>query len=272
MNNRPLTNDIVKQHEYYVAKKNELIQRSRSIMPTQQYKLLLYLISKIKREDVEEKEVIHTISIREYCKVCNINYTSGNNYSDLKDAMINIDRQYAFMRLPEIKKDIRLRWFNRLHINYGSGTIEYSWHDDIKPYLFNLSSNYTQYQLMYALSLSKKYSIQLYELLKSYQHKNKLVQNVPLDELKMILNAQNYTVFKDFNRRVLEPAVEEINKYTDIYVKATPLADKGRAYTKICFVIRAIGDTLNADEEERRENLQEKLGYFNPISLCVKKE
>ena len=39
-----------------------------------------------------------------------------------------------------------------------------------------------------------------------------------MPELKRLLSAENYTRFNDFRRFVLNPAVEEINELTDIYI------------------------------------------------------
>lgn len=253
----PLTNEIVKQHEHYVVKANELIQHSRNTMPLQQYKLLLYMISKIKRDD--EPNILYSINIKDFCLVANIDYTSGKNYNDIKEALWNIDKQYIWMKKPEAKKEIRLRWFNRLQIDYGSGIIEYSYHEDIHPYLFNLISHYEQYQLMYVLAMKSKYAVYMYELMKSYQNVKNII-SIPLEEVKRSINAEHYTVYKDFKKRALTPSLEEINKYcSDISVKAIPHTEGGsRSYSAITFII----STPTEDEViERREKLQEELGY-----------
>lgn len=254
----PLTNDIVKQHEHYVVMDNDLIQHSRNTMALKQYKLLLYMISKIKKED--KPETMYFINIKDFCLVANIDYTSGKNYEDIKEALWNIDKQYVWMKKPEVKKEIRLRWFNRLLIDYGSGKIEYSFHEDIQPYLFNLISRYTQFMLMYILAMKSKYAVAMYELMKSYQNYKGII-TISLDEVKRNLNAEHYTNYKDFKKRVLNPALEEINKYCcDMTLSATPIPTESgkRSYGAITFIITT---PTEDEEEERRERLQEELGY-----------
>lgn len=265
---RPITDSIIKQHEYYVVKKNELIQRSRNSMPPQQYKLLLYMISKIKRDDEADKDGLHYVSIQEFCKVCNMDYTSGKNYSDLKKAAIEIDKQYALLKLPDIKKEVRLRWFNRLYLNYGSGIIEYSWHEDIKPFLFHLVSNYTQYQIMYALGLQQKYSLYLYELLMSRKNEKRGF-DIDLEELKLNIAASHYKKWDDFRKRALEPAIKEINEYTDIRAIYAPRPAKGktRGTGIIHFFIKEAVEISEAEALESKEALMDRLGYNNPIFL-----
>lgn len=253
----PLTNDIVKQHEHYVVKANDLIQHSRNNMSLKQYKLLLYMISKIKPED--EPPTMYAINIKSFCLVANIDYTSGKNYEDIKEALWNIDKQYIWLKTPDMKKEIRLRWFNRLLIDYGSGNIEYSFHEDIQPYLFNLVSHYEQYQLMYVLALKSKYAVYMYELMKSYQDVKNII-TITLDDVKKSINAQHYTSYKDFKKRALTPALDEINKYcSDMVVKAMPHSTNGgRGYDAITFVISTPAEE---EEEERRTRLQDALGY-----------
>ena len=55
-------------------------------------------------------------------------------------------------------------------------------------------------------------------------------------ELKYILEAEKYTNFKDFRVRVLDKAVNEINKYTDTIV-GYETRSKGRKVVSIVFKI-----------------------------------
>ena len=55
---------IVKQQSFFVAKSNEIIQKSRFSMTVQQQKIMLFHISKIKPED--EPGELYTITVRDY--------------------------------------------------------------------------------------------------------------------------------------------------------------------------------------------------------------
>jgi plasmid replication initiation protein len=83
-------------------------------------------------------------------------------------------------------------------------------------YLLDLikQGEYTQYDLFNILGLKSKYSIRLYELLKSYAYKGS--KTYEIDELRTILAAENYKNFYNFRERVLKKSVKEINKYTDL--------------------------------------------------------
>lgn len=57
----------------------------------------------------------------------------------------------------------------------------------------------------------------MFELLKSYAYQHS--KEFDIDDLKELLMAENYVNFKDFRRRILEPAIAEINEYTELSVK-----------------------------------------------------
>jgi hypothetical protein len=66
---------------YRVVKHNDLIQRSRYDLGTQEQKIILYLITKIKPEDSVLK--LYEFNIQEFCEVCGIDMESGQNYANL---------------------------------------------------------------------------------------------------------------------------------------------------------------------------------------------
>ena len=114
-------------------------------------------------------------------------------------------------------RDALLRWIEKAYIDDGKGIIQLKLDEDMKPYLLQLKEKFTEYDLIYTLAFKSKYSIRLYEYLKSI-HYNKLKEYEQIFEIKefeQILDSQ-YSVFKDFHTRVLKPAQKEINEHSDI--------------------------------------------------------
>ena len=62
---------------YKVVKANSLIQQARFSLSSQEQKITLFIISKIKPEDAEFKE--YKFGAQEFCRVCGIDYTGGKN-------------------------------------------------------------------------------------------------------------------------------------------------------------------------------------------------
>lgn len=218
---------ITEQQSFFVAKSNDLIQKSRFSMTLQENKLLLYLISKIRPMDIGDE--IYSISIREFCKVCNIDYNSGENYADAKKALKAIADKSIWVRQAD-GNEVLLRWLNRVRLNKSTNCFDISFHVDMLPYLYDLQARYTRYSLNNVLTMQSKYGVRLYELLKSYQFKKGEIK-FTVDELRTRLDASGYKRYPDFRRFVLEKALEDINRCSDISVSYTPYSSGNRRGT-----------------------------------------
>lgn len=218
-----------------VVKANELIQKSRFSLSVQQQKIVLYLISQITQFDEDFK--LYEFSIPEFCKVCGIDYTSGKNYQDLKAAIKDIADKSLWIKIDEDEETL-LRWIEKPYINKKSGTIRIRLDEDMKPFLLQLKKNFTQYELLWTLHFKSKYTIRLYELIKSihFRELESYTREYKLEELKRILDADKYTTYQTFKTRVLIPAVEEINSFSDKNVEYEPIKS-GRAVSAIRFTI-----------------------------------
>lgn len=230
---------IRRDREACVRKANQLIQESRFNLSTQQQKMVLYLISKItpKDEDFEEYE----FTITDFCKVCGITL-SGTNYNDLKEQIKKIADKSLWVEITPGTETL-LRWIEKPYIDTKSGTIRIRLDRDMKPFLLRLKQNYTQYELIWTLHFKSKYSIRLYELIKSihYREYEEYTRTFELEELRRILGAETYKRFPDFRVKALQPAIDEINEYSDKIISWKPIKD-GRAVAYIEFTISTKGD------------------------------
>ena len=81
--------------------------------------------------------------------------------------------------------------------------------------------------------MESKYSIRLYELLKSYEAIGDWWFTVEDFQKKL---DSSYTLFADLRRKVIDVSVKEINLYSDLDVSWQPVKE-GRKVTKIQFHI-----------------------------------
>lgn len=197
-----------------VVKSNDLIQKSRFSLSLLQQRILLYLISQITPVDDDFK--LYEFSIAEFCKVCGISY-NGRSYNEIKAIIKEIADKSVWITLADEKTETLVRWIEKPYINADDGYVRIKLDADMKPYLLQLRENFTQFELIYTLKMKSKYSIRLYELIKSihYNELKEYSRTYKVEELKVLLDGTAYDTFKDFHQRVLKPAVEEINKYTD---------------------------------------------------------
>lgn len=230
---------IVEIREYQIVKANDLIQKTRHNLSTQEQKIILYLITKIKPEDEELK--LYEFKIKEFCLVCGIDSDNGKNYSNLKRTIKKLADKSFWIKLDNKGNETLLRWIDRPYINTESGTIQIKLDELMKPYLLQLKKKFTQFSLYYTLAMRSQYSIRLYELLKSYESLGQ--QEFEIEELKKQLFADTYKRYVDFKRKVIDIALREINNLSDISV-TYELEKESRRYTRIKFNIKPKKDIM----------------------------
>ena len=226
-----------------VIKSNDLIQMSRFSLTLQQQKIILYLISQITPLDEEFR--LYEFSISEFCRVCGIDGASGKNYRSLKTAIKEIRDKSIWIALGD-GRETTLAWIEKPYINQGNGTIQVRLDQDMMPFLLQLKQNFTQYEIIWTLHFKSKYTIRLYELVKSiHYHELEIYQKeYKIDELKGLLDGEKYREYRDFKRRVLIPSVDEINRFSDKTVFFEEVK-QGRKVTAIVFTISS-KDSLSA--------------------------
>lgn len=246
------------ERSLFVVKSNSLIQKTRYELSLEEQRLLLYIISKIKPED--EKMKMQEFTIRDYCDVCGINVlTMPNMYGYMKETIKSLADKSFWVRLDD-GKEILLRWIDKAGISKYSGKVAVRLNDDLIPYLLELKGLYTEYQLISVLPMKKKYSVRLYEILRTELHRGNRYKEVvyTLEELQDRLGItnengksyrQNPTMFRKF---VVDDAIEEIGLYTDIAVNVEYMKT-GRRIDRARFEIRELKDSKAMENMLRAE-------------------
>lgn len=224
-----------------VAKDNRLIQKSRYALSLMESKALLYLISMICPDDRPGK--IYTFSCSEFQRL--LNWNKEASYMNIK-AMFQRLGDVSMWIESEIDgspKDVLVRYFHIVRLDQKSGNIDVSFHEDMFPYLLDLQKHllegryFTTYRLQNVTLMKHRYSIRIYELLKSYQYNNRkwTFENATRTEHDIQLRIcdtvidpktrqpvsnvpEGWVNWAVFRRNVLNPAMAEINKYTDLVV------------------------------------------------------
>lgn len=244
----------IKALDNTVIKANELIQKSRFNLSLQQQKIVLYLISQITPYDDDFK--LYEFSIVDFCNICGISQTG--NYDELKEHIKAIADKSVWITLPNGKETL-LRWIEKPYIDRYDGIIRIKLDKDMKPYLLQLKENYTRYELIWTLHFRSKYTIRLYEFVKSIHFHDlyEYTREYTIDELRRLLDAEKYDRWIHFKNRVLDPAVKEINENSDKTIKYEPIK-RGRSFTRIKLFISS-KDSL--ETEEIRDRVLKEMGY-----------
>lgn len=236
-----------------VFKRNDMIQKARFSLSIQEQRTVLYAISKIQPTDTYLKE--YTFEIKDFYNVIG---WSNQSYTEFKAMLKALSDKSWWITLPTGEESL-VRWFTTARSNKKSGKVTVKFHEDMMPYLVQLAQGtdfYTKYQLQYILPMSCTYSPRLYEILKSYQYNNRQ-WFFDIDDLKYLLDCKNYERWPDFRRYVLEPAVAEINKYTDIAI-CYSVTKNGRKVIKVNFQLaRKTNSEILKVQQEIAEELNQ---------------
>ena len=230
-------NEVLSAQSMYVVKGNALIQKSRYSLSLTEQKAILFMISKIKPTDKPFTE--YTFAIKDFCRACNFDEGGGFYIRYVRECINTLAKNVIVIDLGD-KKTLTTHWFSSAIIDGESNTVQVVFDKNITPYLYELHSFYTQYSLEYVLPMKSKYGIRLYEYLRSIQSKG-WKQKISLEELRERVDCDKYPNYKDFRRNVLEPAIEDINAFTDLDVSFEALKT-GRKITHIEFIIRTYVD------------------------------
>ena len=247
--------EILTKREYLVVKGNELIQKNRYALSLTEQKTIAFICSMIKPTTIKEKinntpfQLDYEFNIREYCKICGIDYNAGKNYKDIKYTLQKLSDKSMWLTTSE-NEEVLCRWLSKIKINKKSGIVQIKLDEDLIPYLFDLKEKFTKYQLYNILSMKSAFSIRIYELMKSYEFQG--THTFELDELKRLLmveDVKSYNRFPDFRRFVLEKAQKEINEITDINIYFDTIT-KGKKVVKVKFRIKkkSLQNMINKEE------------------------
>lgn len=129
----------------------------------------------------------------------------------------------------------QIRWVFHVKYRKGKGYVELGFSPTVIPHLTMLQREFTSYQLRQIGNLGSFYAVRLYELMSQFL---KLRQReCSLEQLRQMLDlGDKYQDVKDMRKRVLDPALKEVNASTDLAVTVEPRR-KGRKIIGFQFTI-----------------------------------
>lgn len=156
----------------------------------------------------------------------------------------------------------------------GLWQIELTASQTAMKYFFNIEDlGYLRYKLKLITSLTSRYSYIMFIYLESNRYRKEW--EIPLDELKEILNCEKeetYKEFKRFNDLILKKVQKELKEKAECKYSYTPIR-KGRKVMSIKFEIETLPKYIEEIDpnqmtlEQYQESLEKDLEvYFEPLS------
>lgn len=226
----------------YVVQANNLIG-GKQALKLNSAKLIRAAIMQIVPEDAELKPYI--ITIKDLAELLGV--PASNIYRDIEEITDDIIKNPVYVREEKAGKTIRfikMPWVTRCEYKADAG-VALKLNEDLKPFLINLKEHYTQYTLDSVLAMKSVYAIRIYELIQS----KIMSRMLPKDGTKIEISVQEireccdcedrYPAFANFRDKVIDKAVNEINRVT-LYRVGYSYTKKGRAVVGIVFCVNMV--------------------------------
>lgn len=232
------TDMVLKKHVGLIHCENKLTLIQRKICNI----LLFNALDKINDQDIYE------IPIRKLCSLIGYNSNDSKQIKESVKTLIstvmewNLLEDSKFLNEEDYPEDA-ITW-NASALLAGAsiknGIIHYSYSPQMKSVLSSLDI-YGRINLFVQAKFTSTYSLVLYE--NCIRFKNiKHTSWFPLDLFRSLMGVPDgkYSSFKDFNRKVINVAVNEINQKSDIYIEPQ--------FKRVERSITAIQFTINENE------------------------
>ena len=223
------------QDRQLVVKSNHIIEASYRLSVAEQ-RVILSAISQVRRDKPVTDEVLYSVTAAELAQLCGTDPKTA--YRDLQHAAERLQTRRVSLLLEPDGVTIRSKrrrvtcWVQTVDYIDQEGRIEMRFGKDILPYLTGLQREFTRYALSDVAKMTSAYGIRLYELLVQWPEGHR---EVALDDLRRWLQLEErYPSIKDLNRRVLDPAVEQINEHSPLMVSWSQ-RKTGRKVTHLVF-------------------------------------
>ncbi|WP_455501018.1 replication initiation protein [Gemmiger sp.] len=236
--------------ESIITKSNDLIQKTKYALPKLEQKVLLAMMAQINPKEVPDADRIYSLSFADFGRLAGVNMHDNTYLEYLKDTVKSLEDR-SFWSLDPASDGHQykvLSWLQRgSTVNDRDKQIRVRFNPEILPYLSQLKSNYTSYNVEYLLTMNSTYSMRFYEILLSYD-------NGDMD--------YGYT-----NGLVFQPVTQDILDMFPDYAKLI------RGFKYKVFDIQELKEQLSPPPEKRRKDkekpLTEKYSNFHDFERYV---
>lgn len=195
-----------------IVKSNDLIEASYRLNLYEQ-RLILFLMSKIKKEDVKFRTCI--ISVKEFAETYDLDLK--NTYHEIKKTTKSLTEKSMTIKDKKNPKNyVHISWL--ASASYINGILELEFSEKLSPYLLALKDNFSKYELGEFVTFTGTYTIRLYQMFKQYLTIG--YRYYSLDEFRRILKLEDkYPKYSNLKIKVIKSALDEINAQSNLRVE-----------------------------------------------------
>jgi len=218
-----------------VVKSNKLVEASYRLDLMEQ-RLVLAAIVEGRESDLLLNNKPIKISAKRFAAIFGLD--ESNAYRLMKEAKNRLYERSVTIEDEEDGSVGAVRWVEGVFHKDGDGFVKLKFSSYVAPHLARLETEYTEYRLEKIGKLTSAYAVRIYELCAQCRNKDTKEREESLPDLrrKLGLTATEYPAIDDFKRRVLDPAIKQINTHTDLQISYENVKT-GRTVTGLLFSI-----------------------------------
>lgn len=239
-----------------IVKSNALIEALYNPSSVYHLRLLMAALMQIKSKNILDFRTRYYVSANALADMTGSK--AKNNYKELKRAADQLmDSTLTVKDSPDgkpLSKYLRMNLVSSCE--YEEGIVGLRFTEEVIPYISSLKNRFTQYQAKYVMPMRSGYGIRLYELCLQWLGDER---EFSVEDFRQVFDLRNkYPLIADLKKRVIEPAIKDINEFSDIDIEFGQ-RKKGRKITHFQFKITR--------KKKGRKETQTELALDHPPSI-----
>ena len=226
------TKKITKRKNGVIRGNTDFFRTARYGLTLQEHRIVYYAILRGQQEGKPFEPV--TLSITEFKELFEL---SGGNYYT---AIRNLSNKMVGRVVEVIYKDnegthlLQAPWLVGIRYHAKTGTVTIEPNKNLQP--FFEGKPFTDTEFAFLIKFTSQYSERLYEIIKTFAYKS--IADFNLEDLRERLKVgKKYPNYNDFKKRVIQPAVDDINEFTDLDID---FREQRGMYNKVDSVVFSI--------------------------------
>ncbi len=218
-----------------VYKSNSLVEACYRLSVIEQ-RIVLACISQVRRDEPITDEIMYSVTATDIAEVSENDIKT--TYRDLQEGALRLKRREVRIEKEangntKRKQVLICGWVQSIMYIESEGRVCLRFNKDMLPYLTELSAQFTKYRLKAVAKMDSSYAIRLYELLIQWRDIHE--REVSVQWLRETFQlGDKYSAIKDLKKRVIDPAVAQINEHSDLTVSYAQ-RKSGRNVTHLTF-------------------------------------
>ena len=188
---------------------SDKITKGRSKLSLSEMKAFLATITTIDaKNDTDFKEV--TLTKKEFCGDTNLDFRTVKSVcKTLLKQVYEIENNQVWKAYPI---------YQMFEYDKKTDEVKFKFNDYMRPYLLELTQKFTKYQIKNIITMTSKYSIRTYQLLKDLRDVKRHIEFEIEDFCDKLEVPKSKRQWGNFQSDIMQTAIKEINELTDIRI------------------------------------------------------